>query len=45
MKKLFIMVLISTIIITGCSKPTTEVKVTDKYEYNLIDEEVIKTDE
>lgn len=45
MKKLFIIVLISTIIITGCSKPTTEVKVTDKYEYNLIDEEVIKTDE
>lgn len=45
MKKLFIMVLISTIIITGCSKPTTEVKATDKYEYNLIDEEVIKTDE
>lgn len=45
MKKLFIMVLISTIIITGCSKPTTEVKVTDKYEYNLIEEEVIETDE
>ena len=45
MKKLFIMVLISTIIITGCSKPSTEVKATDKYEYNLIDEEVIKTDE
>lgn len=45
MKKLFIIVLISTIIITGCSKPTTEVKATDKYEYNLIDEEVIKTDE
>ena len=45
MKKLFIMVLISTIIITGCSKPTAEVKATDKYEYNLIDEEVIKTDE
>lgn len=45
MKKLFIMVLISTIIITGCSKPTTEVKATDKYEYNLIEEEVIETDE
>ena len=45
MKKLFIMVLISTIIITGCSKPTTEVKVTDKYEYNLIEEEVISSDE
>ena len=45
MKKLFIMVLISTIIITGCSKPSTEVKATDKYEYNLIDEEVIETDE
>lgn len=45
MKKLFIMVLISTIIITGCSKPTTEVKVTDKYEYNLIEEKVIETDE
>lgn len=45
MKKLFIIVLISTIIITGCSKPTTEVKVTDKYEYNLIEEEVIETDE
>lgn len=45
MKKLFIMVLISTIIITGCSKPTTEVKATDKYEYNLIDEKVIETDE
>lgn len=45
MKRLFIMVLISTIIITGCSKPTTEVKATDKYEYNLIEEEVIETDE
>ena len=45
MKKLFIMVLISTIIITGCSKPTTEVKAPDKYEYNLIEEEVIETDE
>ena len=45
MKKLFIMVLISTIIITGCSKPTTEVKAPDKYEYNLIEEKVIETDE
>ena len=45
MKRLFIMVLISTIIFTGCTKPTSEVKVTDKYEYNLIEEEVISSDE
>ena len=45
MKRLFIMVLISTIIFTGCTKPTSEVKVTDKYEYNLIEEKVISSDE
>lgn len=45
MKRLFIMVLVSTIIITGCTKPTSEVKVTDKYEYNLIEEKVISSDE
>ena len=45
MKRLFIMVLVSTIIITGCTKPTSEVKVTDKYEYNLIEEKEIATDE
>ena len=45
MKRLFIMVLIGTIIFTGCTKPTSEVKVTDKYEYNLIEEEVISSDE
>ena len=45
MKRLFIMVLIGTIIFTGCTKPTSEVKVTDKYEYNLIEEKEISTDE
>ena len=45
MKRLFIIVLVSTIIITGCTKPTSEVKVTDKYEYNLIEEKEISTDE
>ncbi len=45
MKRLFIMVLVSTIIITGCTKPTSEVKVTDKYEYNLIEEKEISSDE
>ena len=38
MKRLFIIVLVSTIIITGCTKPTSVVKVTDKYEYNVIEE-------
>lgn len=45
MKRLFIMVLIGTIIFTGCTKPTSEVKVTDKYEYNLIEEQEISSDE
>ena len=45
MKRLFIIVLVSTIIITGCTKPTSEVKVTDKYEYNLIEEKEISSDE
>lgn len=45
MKRLFIMVLISTIIFTGCTKPTSEVKVTGKYEYNLIEEKEIKSEE
>ena len=45
MKRLFIMVLIGTIIFTGCTKPTSEVQVTDKYEYNLIEEQEISSDE
>lgn len=46
MKKLFIIVLISTIIITGCTKPTSEVQTkTNSYENNLIEEQEIKTDD
>ncbi len=45
MKRLFIVVLIATIIITGCSTPTKEVEVTSKYEQNLIEEKKITSDE